>query len=135
MAFDDLQGSPTAGAAGTDSVIVLGEVPELPEAAQQGWQAAKCSLVSPTLMSGATATAVTFSFGYSRAGAAVVPIGSYVTILGADLPVETEKQATLVAAANALQAGDVLVLTTSHATTGIAIPANVIAKVELHYGQ
>jgi hypothetical protein len=123
--------------AGADFVLVLGEVPELPESAQSGWQALKCSLTAPSTLAGSTTLGITWTFSYSRAGAALVPIATYVgnTTPAGDLVADLEKQATLVAAASALQAGDVLVLATTHASTGTAIPNGVLAKVELHYGQ
>jgi hypothetical protein len=124
----------TAGAA-SDVNVVLGTVPELPESAQSGWQALKCSITSPVLLSGSTTLGITWTFSYSRAGAALVPIATYVgnTTPAGDLVADTETQATLVAAAGLLKAGDVLVLVNSHASTGTAIPNGVYVKVELHY--
>ena len=124
----------TAGAA-SDVDVVIGTVPELPEAAVSGWQALKCSITSPVLLAGSTTLGITWTFSYSRAGAALVPIATYVgnTTPAGDLAANTEVQATLVAAASSLKAGDVLVLVNSHASTGTAIPNGVYVKVELHY--
>lgn len=119
--------------AGTDAALVIGTVPSSAEFGQT-WTVGKITLTSPTLMTGATATAVTFTVGYSRAGAAVVAIGTYVTITGVNLTANTE-MTVAITTPPVLQAGDVLTLVTTHASTGIAVPAGLIAKVELHYGQ
>jgi hypothetical protein len=84
-------------------------------------------------MTGATATAVTFTFGYSRAGGAVVAIGTYVTIVNVNLAANTEQVVTITTPP-VLLPGDVITLVTTHASTGIAVPAGLIARVELHYG-
>lgn len=119
--------------AGTDAALVIGTVPSSAEFGQT-WTVGKMSLTSPTLMTGATATAVTFTIGYSRAGAAVVAIGTLVTITGQNLAANTEV-AVAVTTPPVLQAGDVLTLVTTHAGAGTVVPAGLIAKVELHYGQ
>jgi hypothetical protein len=130
MAFTVLEAQLVAYGAGTDTPeLVIGVVPEAES--DQAWSVSKAALTSLTLMTGATAAAVTFTFGYSRAGAAVVPFATYVTILGADLPVNTEKQATLLAAATGLQAGDVIVLNLTHAGSGTAVPVGTNVRVEL----
>jgi hypothetical protein len=133
-----LQQTNPGQAAGTDATLVIGVVPSSNEvnrgnSLDQTWSVTRMSLTSGTLMTGATATAVTFTIGYSRAGAAPVAIGTYVTITGTDLTANVEK-VVAITTPPVLLAGDVITLVTTHASTGIAVPAGVVAKVELHLG-
>jgi hypothetical protein len=128
-AFTELDLSLIAYAAGVDAKVEVGIVPE--DEADKAWSVVGASIVAPVLMTGVTATAVTFTLGYSRAGAAVVPIATLVLNTGVNLAVDTEVQMALLAAAAGLQAGDVITLVTTHASTGIAVPAGTTVKVEL----
>jgi hypothetical protein len=118
-------------AAGTDVQVEIGVVPEAES--QQQWQVTKIALIAPSLLTGATATAVTFQFGYSRAGAAIVPIGTFTTVTGAggNLAANGEVNVAILAAGLSLLAGDVITLVTTHVSTGTAIPNGTIARVEL----
>lgn len=121
--------TPVIYAAGTDFNMVIGVVPEAQSS--QAWACVKLSITSPSLVTGVTATAETFTFSYSRAGAARVVIGTLVLITGVNLAADTQNALVVAAAGALLQAGDVLTLQKTHASTGIAIPAGVVAKVEL----
>jgi hypothetical protein len=121
--------TPVAYAAGTDFNFDIGVVPEAES--DQAWGAVKASVTSPSLVTGATATAETFTLGYSRAGAARVSIATLVTITGLNLAADTEVSFTVLAAAASLLAGDVLTLQKTHVGAGITIPAGVVVKVEL----
>jgi hypothetical protein len=131
----ELQTTLIAYAAGTDPTVVIGTVPELPEAAVSGWQVKVASITASALLAGSTTLGLTWTFSYSRAGGALVPIATFVgnTTPAGDLAADKEVQATLVAAAATLLAGDVLVLVNTHASTGTAVPNGTLVKVELHY--
>jgi hypothetical protein len=135
-AFTVLEGQTVAYPAGTDTPeLILGVVPDAES--QQNWACVKASLTSVTLMAGSTTLGVTFTFGYVRSIAnvaqAFVPIATYVTNTtpGQDLPADVERQATLLAAAGSMQAGDEVSVRLTHASTGTAVPIGMNARVEL----
>jgi hypothetical protein len=137
MAFTELTWTNglTATTPATTYVQDIGIVPEAES--DQGWQVAKLSLTSPTTMAGSASVSETFQFGYSRAGAAVVAIGTFQTLVAVaagttgPLTAEVETPVTVLAAGLSLLAGDVLVLTITPTSTGTAVPAGFVAKVEL----
>lgn len=129
MGFTTVSYTMPARAAGADVPTVLGVVPS--NQSQFAWQAVKVSIVAPSLVTGATATQEVASVGYSRAGAAIVPIATLTTATGVNLAANAEVAFTLLAAALSLQAGDVLTLTFTHAGAGTALPDGTTVKVEL----
>jgi hypothetical protein len=120
---------------GTTYLLDLGIVPEAES--DQAWSVAKLSLTAPTTMAGSASVSETFVFGYSRAGAAVVPIGQFQTLVTVaagttgPLTAQIETPVTVLAAGTSLQAGDVLTLSITPTSTGTAVPAGTVAKVEL----
>lgn len=129
MAFTVVSYTHPARAAGADVPVVIGVVPSVES--QFSWQAVRVSATSPVLYTGATATQEVLSVGYSRAGAAIVPIATLTTATGVNLAANAEVAFTLLAAALLLQAGDVLTLTYTHAGAGTAIADGTTVKVEL----
>jgi len=127
MAFQVLQSTLVAAAAGTDVTLELGVVPS--GFAQGTWNPSRVSLVSPALLTGATATAITFTFQNRRAGSVIGTIASLVTTTGVNLAAGVEVVATP-GAVTSVQAGDVIELVLTHASTGTAYGA-ILAKVEL----
>jgi hypothetical protein len=137
-AFTEFAYEILGGVATTPGTTYLWDIGVVPEAeSDQGWQVAKLSLISPTTMAGSATLQETFVFGYSRAGAAIVPIGQFVTTVvvtagtAGPLTAETETPVTVLAAGLSLLAGDVLTLSVTPTSTGTAVPAGAIAKVEL----
>jgi hypothetical protein len=132
MAFTVLQAllsNPAAAnaAAGTDQTCELGVVPT--NFAEGGWLPVRTSLVSPALLTGATATQIVFTFQNRRAGSVIGTFASLTTATGVNLPAGTEVVATP-GAVTSLLAGDVLEVVLTHAGAGTAYGA-ILAKVEL----
>lgn len=129
-AFTVLEVDFPAAAAGAESAQELGVVPE--NESQQAWQLLKIALLSPVLVTGATATALTFTFNQKRAGAQIAALGSFVTVTGVtgNLPADTEVNVPITGAP-ALLAGDIIEVLPTHAGAGTAIPAGLVARVEL----
>lgn len=127
MSLQVLRNTLIAAAAGTDVTLELGEVPVT--FAQGTFIVARMSLLSPALLTGATATAITFTFQNRRAGSVIGTMGTLVTTTGVNLAAGTP----LVVAAGAqttVLAGDAIELVLTHASTGTAYGA-IIAGVEL----
>jgi hypothetical protein len=127
MAFEVLQATLVAAAAGTDVTVELGEVPST--FAEGTWVPARTSLVSPALLTGATATQIVFTFQNRRAGSVIGTFATLTTATGVNLPAGVEVVATPGAVTSFL-AGDVLELVLTHAGAGTAYGA-IVAKVEL----
>ena len=87
MAFELLESSLVAAAAGTDVTLELGVVPE--SFSQTNWVPTKVALVSPALLTGATATAITFSVRANRAGTPGAAFATLATITGTNLAAGT----------------------------------------------
>lgn len=127
MAFEVLEATLVAAAAGTDVTVELGVVPST--FAQGSWVPSRTSLVSPALLTGATATQVVFTFQNRRAGSVIGTFATLTTATGVNLAAGTEVVATAGAVTSFL-AGDVLELVLTHAGAGTAYGA-ILAKVEI----
>lgn len=127
MSFLVLQSTLVAAAAGTDVTVELGVVPT--NFSQGAWIPARTSLVSPALLTGATATQIVFTFQNRRAGSVIGTFGTITTATGVNLAAGTEVVA-VAGAVTSFLAGDVLELVLTHAGAGTAYGA-ILAKVEL----
>ena len=127
MAFTVLQSTLVAAGAGTDVTLELGTVPST--FAQGTWLPVRASLISPALLTGATATQIVFTFQNRRAGSVIGTFASFTSSTGNNLAAGTEVVATP-GAVTSLLAGDVLELVLTHAGAGTAYGA-IVAKVEL----
>jgi hypothetical protein len=128
MAFQVLQATSLASqAAGTDITLVLGIVPV--NFAQGTWLPARVSLTSPALLTGATATAITFTFQNRRANTVIGTIASLVTSTGVNLAAGIETVLAAGAVTSVL-AGDQIECALTHASTGTAY-SSILARVEL----
>lgn len=128
MGFTLLTADYDAQPAGTDSVLSMGAVPS--QESQGSWLVAKMSLVSPALVTGATATQLVFTFNQYRAGVLVAALGSFTTSTGNNLAAHVETNVP-VTGAPVLLPGDVIEVAVTHASTGTAIPQGLKAKVEI----
>ena len=127
MAFQVLANNLVAAAAGTDVTLELGVVPS--NFSQGTWLPLRASLTSPALLTGATATAITFSFRANRAGTPQTAFATLTTATGTNLAAGVEVSVTITSG-TALLAGDVIELVLTHASTGTAYGA-IHARVEL----
>jgi hypothetical protein len=131
-AFEILEGLlPAQAAAGATVVTVLGDVPSAES--QGGFQAQRASVTLPAAGAIAfnAANFVTFNFRYVRAGGAAVVFATYATNVAPSLAAETEVVAVINQANNNLLPGDVIDCQMVQSGTGVAVPAGVLAKVEL----
>jgi hypothetical protein len=128
MSFQVLQNTLVAAAAGTDVTLVMGIVPS--GYTQGVYLPSRISLTSPALLTGATATAITFTFQTRRANSVIGTVASLVTITGVNLAAGIETVIALSGTAPAILAGDQLELVLTHASTGTAYGA-VLARCEL----
>jgi len=126
MSFVVLQSALVAAAAGTDVTLELGAVPS---GFSQGSYVPRASLISPALLTGATATQIVFTFQNRRAGSVIGTFATITTATGTNLAAGVEVVATAGAVTSVL-AGDVLELVLTHAGAGTAYGA-ILAKVEL----
>src|SRR2546423_12443222 len=106
MSFVVLQSPLVAAAAGTDVTLELGAVPA---GFSQGTYTPRASLVSPALLTGATATQIVFTFQNRRAGSVIGTFATITTATGTNLAAGVEVVAT-VGAVTSVLAGDVLEL-------------------------
>lgn len=127
MAFEILQATLVAAAAGTDVTVELGVVPST--FSQGTWTPSRVSLISPALLTGATATQIVFSFRVNRAGTPQTAFATFTSSTGNNLAAGVETLATITAGSTVL-AGDVIELVLTHAGAGTAYGA-IMAKVEL----
>lgn len=127
MAFQVVEDTlPAQTAAGATSVTELGMVPSTE--AETNWTVQKISLSSPSLVTGVATNNVTFNFRKVTAGTPTV-IGTITLASGTNLAAETETNVAISAAAVA--SGDVIDVQMVQNGTGLAVPAGVVAKVEL----
>jgi hypothetical protein len=126
MSFLVLQSTLVAAGAGTDVTVALGAVPS---GFSQGSYVPRASLVSPALLTGATATQIVFTFRNRRAGSVIGTFATVTTATGTDLAAGVEVVGVAGAVTSVL-AGDVLELVLTHAGAGTAYGA-ITAKVEL----
>jgi hypothetical protein len=130
MAMEVLQASVDAvAAAGGTTTILLGEVPS--KEAQGEFNLEKVSVTSPSLVTGATATAGTFNVRQLRAGAVITAVvGTLALVTGVTLPAETEVTIPITNAPTLL-AGDLLDVQYVQISTGLALPAGCQFKAEI----
>jgi hypothetical protein len=126
MSFLVLQTTLVAASAGTDVTVVLGAVPS---GFAQGSYVPRASLISPALLTGATATHIVFTFRNRRAGTVIGTFATVTTDTGTDLAAGVEVVGTA-GAVTSVQAGDVLELVLTHAGAGTAYGA-IVAQVAL----
>lgn len=118
---------PAQTAAGATSVTELGEVPST--FAQATWTPSKLSLASPSLVTGVVTNNVTFNFRYVRAGTPAA-LGTLTLASGTNLAAEVET-AVPVTYTGTLSPGDVIDVQMVQNGTGLAVPAGVLAKIEI----
>ena len=130
MAFEVLQAVlPAQTAGGATSVTILGDIPST--FSQPSYQVGKISLTSPSLVTGQATNFATFNVRQMRAGSSVATIGTLALNAGTvTLPAEQETNVP-VSGTPALLAGDTIDVQMVQSGTGLAIPAGVVAKVEL----
>jgi hypothetical protein len=130
MSFQVLGSNLVAAAAGTDATFEVGVVPT--SYAQGTYVVARASLTSSALVTGATATQITFTLQNRRAGTVVGTIATLVTATGTDLPAGREVAMTLssTAGATSVNAGDSIELVLTHSGAGTAYGA-IKVQVEL----
>ncbi len=135
MAFNAQDVSLPAQAAGGATVETI--VAVAPSSfAETGWQLARVGLASPALVTGVATNNATFNIRQYRGGNPVAANGgtpATVTLgAGTNLAAFAELVIPLATAPNnvAAQAGDVFTVQMVQNGTGLAIPANVLARVE-----
>jgi hypothetical protein len=120
---------PAQTAGGAASTTILGIVPST--FGQTNYLLGRLSLTSPSLVTGQATNYVTIAFRHMRAGVAVATLGTYtMSTAPVTLPAETE-QVVAITGTPDIRAGDVLEVICTQVGTGLALPASVIAQVEL----
>lgn len=120
---------PAQSAAGATSVTILGEVPST--FAEPSYAPQRLSLISPSLVTGQATNFATINIRQMRAGSAVATIGtlalSAATVtLPAEVPVSVPISGTPV-----LLDGDVIDVQLVQTLTGLALPAGIVASIEM----
>lgn len=129
-AFETLEAVlPAQSAGGATSVTILGAVPSAH--AQPQYQPSKLSLSAPSLVTGQATNFVTVNFRQMRAGASVATIGTLaLSAATVTLPLEVERDVPITGSP-ILLGGDVIDVQCVQSGTGLALPAGVVAKVEM----
>jgi hypothetical protein len=130
MAFEMLQAVlPAQSAAGATSVTIVGAVPSSYD--QPNYSVGKLSVTSPSLVTGQATNFATINVRQMRAGASVGTIGTLaLSAASVTLPAEVETNIP-VTGSPVLLDGDVLDVQLVQTGTGLALPAGIVAKVEL----
>ncbi len=135
MAFETLEAVlPAVAASGPSATTLLGAVPSAE--AEGAVVLSKLSLTSPSLVTGAATNFATITFRQLRAGVSVATLGALaLSASTVTLPAETEVSVPITNATPqfsvTLTPGDIIDVVISQAASGLAIPAGVVAKVEL----
>ena len=120
---------PAQAAAGATLTTILGDAPD--NFVEPSFVLETLALVSPSLVTGQATNYATISFRQMRAGALVATLGSLVlNAASVTLPAETETAVTIVGTPKIL-AGDTLDVQQIQTGTGLALPAGIVARVEL----
>jgi hypothetical protein len=82
-------------------------------------------------VTGAATNNVTFSFRQIRAGSVVQTLGSVTLASGTNLVAETPLVVAVSGAASTMQAGDLVDVQMVQNGTGLAVPAGVVASVDI----
>jgi len=136
MAFEVLEAVlPAQALAAAAVVTIIGDVPT--NEVETNWDAYRISLTSPALVTGVATNNATFNVRNVRGGAVQGTLATLTLGAGTNLAAETETVVPLstpqnVTATSNVQAGDVLDVQMVQNGTGLAIPAGVVAKVELN---
>ena len=130
MAFRVLEATlPAQAAAGATIVTILDDVPDT--FAQPNYVVQKISLTSPSLVTGQATNFATINIRQVRAGSAVATIGTLALNAGTvTLPAETETNVAISGTPNLL-AGDTIDAQQVQTGTGLALPAGIVARVEI----
>lgn len=129
MAFEVLEATlPAQAAAGATVITEVGVVPST--FTQPSYAAGKISLSSPTLVTGVATNNATFNVRQVRAGTVIATIGTLTLGAGTNLAAETETNVPITGTPNLLD-GDILDVQMVQNGTGLAIPAGIVAKVEV----
>jgi len=135
MAFQTYEAVlPAVAASGSSATTILGAVPS--KEAEGAIVLSKMSLTSPSTVTGQATNYCTFTFRQLRAGASVATLGTFVmSAASVVLTAEVETDVTIINAtpqfAVSMAPGDVIDVVISQTASGLAVPAGVVAKVEL----
>lgn len=128
MSFTVLQANTDINTAATDATWVIGAVPGT--FSTGNYTPVKLSITSPSLVTGASATQNTLTFKRYRGAVDQGTFATFVTSTGNDLPALTEVVIP-VTAGTTFNAGDVVTVAKTHTSTGTALPAGLLFKVEI----
>lgn len=114
---------------GTDGVTKLGAAPSTES--QGSWLPFKCSLTSPTLVTGQATNFVTISFrAYTTAAVARTIATLAFSASTVTLPANVEVNVPITAGA-VIQAGEFVDVLCAQTASGLALPPGIVAKVEI----
>lgn len=130
MAFNELEAVlPAQAAGGATSVTILAPVPS--QESTGAFRVSACSLTSPSLVTGQATNYATVNFRQMRAGSVVATIATLaLSASTVTLPAEGESSVP-VSGAPSLLPGDVIDVQLVQTGTGLALPAGIVAKVEI----
>lgn len=120
---------PAQTAGGGTSATILGEVPST--FAEPSYAPQRLSLISPSLVTGQATNFATVNFRQMRAGSAVATIGTLALSAAAvTLPAEVPVSVPI-SGSPVLLDGDVIDVQLVQTASGLALPAGIVATIEM----